>query len=246
MASLIGIRADESLNRYSAVISRRKRRFDDKPWTTALPNSSNYVCYPLYDWKFNDIWVFNHQCKALYNSLYDLMHQAGIPYRDMRICEPFGPEQRRSLWLYHVLEPLTWEKMCCRVSGVCSGAIYANETGDFYSYRKKVTKPAGHTWQSYVSFLLDSMPTRTAEHYRNKICVYLRWYQTRGWPSNIPDAQENDLGSKDIPSWRRICKTIIKNDYWCKTLSFSPTKNPHYEKYCKRLKAKRAEWNIQI
>lgn len=41
-------------------------------------------------------------------------------------------------------------------------------------------------------FLLDVMPERTAEHYRNKIAVYLRWYQTRGFPDDIPDEQEND------------------------------------------------------
>ncbi|STE89046.1 Immunoglobulin-binding regulator A-like protein [Escherichia coli] len=45
-------------------------------------------------------------------------------------------------------------------------------------------------------FLLDVMPERTAEHYRNKIAVYLRWYQTRGFPDDIPDEQENDLGSR--------------------------------------------------
>lgn len=47
-------------------------------------------------------------------------------------------------------------------------------------------------------FLLDVMPERTAEHYRNKIAVYLRWYQTRGFPDDIPDEQENDTGSRDI------------------------------------------------
>jgi predicted phosphoadenosine phosphosulfate sulfurtransferase len=26
------------------------------------------------------------------------------------------------------------------------------------------------------------------------------------------------------PSWRRICKVLLKNDYWCKGLSFSQTK----------------------
>jgi predicted phosphoadenosine phosphosulfate sulfurtransferase len=35
----------------------------------------------------------------------------------MRICEPFGPEQRQGLWLYHVIEPERWAAMC-PVSGV--------------------------------------------------------------------------------------------------------------------------------
>ncbi|EKT5515418.1 DUF3440 domain-containing protein, partial [Escherichia coli] len=93
-------------------------------------------------------------------------------------------------------------------------------------------------------FLLDVMPERTAEHYRNKIAVYLRWYQTRGFPDDIPDEQENDLGCRDIPSWRRICKTLIKNDFWCRTLSFSPNKPRHYERYLQRMKERRKEWGI--
>lgn len=71
--------------------------------------------------------------------------------------------------------------------------------------------------------LLNSMPETTAEHYRNKIAVYLQWYKKKGM-DNIPQTQEGDIGSKDIPSWRRICKVLLNNDYWCRALSFSPTK----------------------
>jgi predicted phosphoadenosine phosphosulfate sulfurtransferase len=41
---------------------------------------------------------------------------------------------------------------------------------------------------------------------------------------DIPDTQPADIGTKDIPSWRRICKVLLNNDYWCRQLSFSPTK----------------------
>ncbi|KOZ93074.1 DUF3440 domain-containing protein, partial [Escherichia coli] len=133
---------------------------------------------------------------------------------------------------------------CERVSGAASGALYANESGAYFALRKRITKPPHHTWRSYAMFLLDVMPERTAEHYRNKIAVYLRWYQTWGFPDDIPDEQENDLGSRDIPSWRRICKTLIKNDFWCRTLSFSPNKPRHYERYLQRMKERRKEWGI--
>ncbi|PCO26282.1 hypothetical protein CP987_19510, partial [Morganella morganii] len=33
--------------------------------------------------------------------------------------------------------------------------------------------------------------------------------------------------TKDIPSWRRVCKVLLNNDYWCRQLSFSPTKSSH-------------------
>ena len=56
------------------------------------------------------------------------MYRAGVPPRYMRICEPFGPEQRQGLWLYHVVEPERWAAMCARVSGARSGGIYAGTT----------------------------------------------------------------------------------------------------------------------
>ena len=96
----------------------------------------------------------------------------------MRICEPFGPEQRQGLWLYHVLEPERWAAMCQRVSGVHCGGVYAGHDNQFYGHRK-LDKPAHHTWKSFALFLLDSMPEKTAEHYRNKIAVYLHWYQKK-------------------------------------------------------------------
>jgi predicted phosphoadenosine phosphosulfate sulfurtransferase len=88
------------------------------------------------------------------------MHRAGVPLKNMRVCEPFGPEQRRGLWLYHILEPETWERMCRRVCGAHSGAIYANASGDYFALKTKIRKPAHFSWREYALFLLDSMPEK--------------------------------------------------------------------------------------
>lgn len=241
-AILIGIRADESLNRFLSICSHAKLRFsDDKPWTTASLAGFYYNVYPIYDWKVEDIWGYFAQTRLPYNALYDLMQQAGVPFRSMRVCEPFGPEQRNGLWLYHILEPETWGRICLRVEGANSGGIYANTTGNFYA-KGMIKKPDQHSWKSYALFLLDSMPDKIAEHYRNKIAIYLKWYETRGFPDGILDEQDNDTGAKDIPSWRRICKVLLKNDYWCRGLSFSPTKAKSYQRYLQRMKDKRKEW----
>ncbi len=58
--------------------------------------------------------------------------------------------------------------------------VYAGHDNQFYGHRK-IDKPDHLTWKSYALFLLDSMPETTAEHYRNKIAVYLRWYQKKVW-----------------------------------------------------------------
>lgn len=243
---LTGIRADESLNRFLSINSQKKLRYaDDIPWTTASPEGFYYTGCPLYDWHVTDIWTYTAKNGLLFNPVYDLMYQAGVPLSRMRICEPFGPEQRRGLWLYHILEPDTWALACTRVSGAHCGALYSeNRRGrGFYSAGQRGLPP-GHSWKSYAFFLLDSMPEATAEHYRNKIAVYLRWYQTRGFPQDIPDAQDKDTGSKDIPSWRRICRVLLRNDYWCRGLSFSPTQSANYQRYLDRMRSRRTEWQI--
>lgn len=242
-AVMIGIRADESYNRFLTIANARKQRFaDDKPWTTVAPGGHAWYIYPIYDWKTADIWTWFAQTECSYNPLYNLMYQAGVPPRYMRICEPFGPEQRQGLWLYHVVEPERWAAMCERVSGVRSGGMYAGHDNHFYGHRK-LLKPDHLCWYQYAMLLLDSMPQNTAEHYRNKIAVYLHWYQKKGM-TDIPDTQAGDIGSKDIPSWRRICKVLLNNDYWCRALSFSPNKPKHYQRYNERIKNKRKEWGI--
>ncbi|MCT2765303.1 phosphoadenosine phosphosulfate reductase [Enterobacter cloacae] len=242
-AMMIGIRADESYNRFLTIANARKQRFaDDKPWTTVAPGGHAWYVYPLYDWKTADIWTWFAKTGGSYNPLYNLMFQAGVPPRYMRICEPFGPEQRQGLWLYHVVEPERWAAMCERVNGVHSGGVYAGQDNHFYGHRK-ILKPDALSWREYAMLLLDSMPHTTAEHYRNKIAIYLHWYQKRGM-ADIPDTQEGDIGAKDIPSWRRVCKVLLNNDYWCRALSFSPNKPRHYQHYSERMKSKRKEWGI--
>nr|WP_142966723.1 DUF3440 domain-containing protein [Enterobacter cloacae] len=243
-AMMIGIRADESINRFRAIASNKKMRYaDDIPWSSRTPSRHAWNLYPLYDWKVADIWTWFAQSGLPCNPLYSLMYQAGVPLRYMRICEPFGPEQRQGLWLYHALEPERWAALCQRVQGAATGARYASERSCFYG-RRQLVKPDNLSWEQYAHLLLDSMPGHTAEHYRNKIAVYLHWGLRHGYPKGIPDEQDKDTGSKDIPSWRRICRVLLTNDYWCRALSFSPTKTRNYERYCRRIKMKREEWNL--
>jgi predicted phosphoadenosine phosphosulfate sulfurtransferase len=237
-ACLVGIRTQESLNRWRTIASVKKRRFEDLQWTTWI-NEGLYNAYPIYDWQTEDIWRFYGKTNTPYNALYDRMHKAGLTIHQMRICQPYGDDQRRGLWLYHVVEPHTWARVVARVAGADFGAEYANTTGNILG-RLKITKPAGMTWEQFAHSLLDSMPGDTAEHYRSKIAVFLRWYETRGYPDGIPD--EGSPTDKKHPSWTRICSVMLKFDYWCKGLSFSPTKPEAYLKYRDLMAKRRALW----
>lgn len=241
-AAFVGIRADESLNRFR-TIACNKPMYDKKAWTTKVI-ADCWNVYPIYDWKTSDVWTYLGREKKPYNKLYDRMHQAGMKLSQMRICEPFGDEARKGLWLYQVVEPAMWSKVCLRVAGANTGALYADEKGAVLG-NHHIALPDGHTYQSFAEHLLKTMPPRTAEHYKNKLAVYLKWWSRRGYENGIPDKAELRLESYGkVPTWRKVCKTILRNDYWCKGLGFSPTKSASYTKYVELMKRRRAEWNI--
>ena len=241
-ACLVGIRTDESLNRWR-TIQGKKSKFEGRNWTTWLGRTL-FNAYPIYDWRTADIWTYNGKHKKTYNRLYDLMHKAGLTIHQQRICQPYGDDQRKGLWLFHVIEPETWAKVVARVNGANQGALYAQETGNILG-RIKISKPEGHTWESFAKLLLESMPPRTKDHFEDKVAVFLNWWISRGYSCGIPDEEDPQLeADRKAPSWRRICKALLRNDYWCKGLSFTQTKSEAYERYKAIMKKRRQQWGL--
>jgi len=236
-ACLVAIRADESLNRFRTLMVK-KSRFDGRSWTTWVGDKL-WNIYPIYDWRTEDIWTWHARTALPYNRLYDRMHQAGLSIHQMRICQPYGDDQRKGLWLFQVIEPETWARVVARVNGANQGALYARETGNING-TIRVSKPPGHTWQSFAMLLLESMPEHVADHYRDKIAVFIRWYQNRG----INMVDEGPANEKGTPSWTRVCKALLRNDYWCKGLSFSQTNSAAYQRYKLIMKKRRTAWGI--
>lgn len=241
-ACLVGIRSDESLNRYRTIASTSKETHDGLQWTTRVSEHA-YNAYPIYDWTTEDIWTYYARESVPYNVLYDRMHQAGLTIHQQRICQPYGDDQRRGLWLYSVIEPETWSRVVARVQGANFGGLYAGESGNVLG-RIKVRKPEHLTWEQFAMVLLDSMPPPVAEHYKNKIAAFVKWWMDRGYPDGIPD--EGPANTKESPSWTRVVKTLLRFDYHCKGLSFTPTKTEAYAAYLDRMKRRREEWELLL
>jgi len=244
VACFVGIRTDESLNRFRTIASMTKEQCEGKQWTTRVIGDV-YNIYPLYDWRTEDLWTYHARYpEKPHNRLYDLMHKAGLTISQMRICQPYGDDQRRGLWLFHLIEPETWARVVARVNGANSGALYVGESGNIMGYRK-ISKPVGHTWKTFCDLLVNSMPPKTREHYSNKILVFRKWWQERGYSEGIPDEADYKLeAERKVPSWRRVCKSLLRNDYWCKGLSFTQHKSEAYEKYLKLMKKRKETWKI--
>ena len=243
-ACLVGIRTDESLNRFRTIASTSKETLEGRQWTSKITENV-YNAYPIYDWRVQDIWAYHGKNSDRdYNRLYDLMAMAGLTPHQARICQPYGDDQRRGLWLFHLIEPQTWSRVVARVNGANSGALYMQEWGNINGYRK-ITKPEGHTWQSFAELLIKSMPPQMEEHYTNKILLFQKWWVERGYPDGIPDEAPYALEAKRIaPSWRRVCKSLLRNDYWCKGLGFSQHKSDAYKKYQDLMRRRKAAWGV--
>jgi predicted phosphoadenosine phosphosulfate sulfurtransferase len=239
-AGFIGIRAQESLHRYCAVATWEKKdlMWAGHRWTTKIVDQVFNV-YPIYDWLTTDIWTYHAKFPHKpHNKIYDKMQMAGVPLSQQRLCQPFGDDQRRGLWLYHILEPQTWFKLVARVNGANSGALYIEENGNITGYNK-ITKPPHHTWKSFCNLLLQTMPQKTRAHYVYRFKKFIKGWHDRGY-KQIPEEAPPELEAKCwAPSWRRMCKVLLRNDYWCKGLGQTQPKSDAYVRYKQIMKEKK-------
>ena len=169
-ANLIGIRTAESLNRYRAIMNPDKVMLHGRPWTKKNTEHT-YNVYPIYDWRTEDVWVANAKFGWEYNKLYDIFYRAGVPVGKMRVASPFMSESKSSLNLYRVIDPQCWARLCARVQGANFVATYGKQL----NYRS-VSLPPGHTWKSFVKFLLATLPKEVSENFKRRFIQSIKFW----------------------------------------------------------------------
>lgn len=251
-AVVIGIRATESLNRYCAVNRDDKAaNYDNKNWLTAI-DKNTINAYPIYDWTTEDIWVANARFGWDYNKLYDLYYMAGLPLEQMRVASPFHSCGTFSLRLYKVIDPTTWAKMIGRVNGVNFTAIYGDTTAmgwknitlpknhtwkSYYEFllttmdkktaehyndvlerSMKYWQKGGTVRKDTVTEIVQEIPSvihiGSSKQYEGREILRFNEY-----PDDIKCSEFTV-----VPSYKRMCICIMKNDYFCKYAGFGPTK----------------------
>ena len=252
-ANLIGIRTAESLNRFRAIMNERKETMGGMMWTKKN-TAHTYNCYPIYDWRTEDIWTANAKFEWEYNKLYDIFYKAGVPVHKMRVASPFMSESKSSLNLYRVIDGHTWAKLCSRVQGANFIAHYGKQLG-----YKSLKLPPNHTWKSFTKFLLATLPKEVSGNFKMRFIQSFKYWGRvgRGLESEIIEEMEaagipfkkNGLmrhGSQTltrvqmkrfpdhvdmlschnskVASWKRFAITILKNDHTCKYMGLAPTK----------------------
>lgn len=254
-AVVVGIRASESLHRYVAVSKDDKKIiYDGKKWCSVI-DKNTVNAYPIYDWETSDIWTANAKFEWDYNKLYDLYYQAGLTIDQMRVASPFNDCASETLKLYKVIDPNMWGKMVSRVNGVNFTGIYGGTTAmgwksitlpkghtwksycefllntldeDTRNHYIRIFNTSFKYWMekggNIDKDLYDEMLQKNnvkikdvcqAKRYPNKNKVTFEEY-----PDDI------DVGRfAEVPTYKRMCICILKNDYFCKYMGFGQTKS---------------------
>lgn len=249
---LVGIRTQESYNRWRAIYRNKQfLMYHDMKWTHQLFDHI-YNAYVIYDWLTTDIWTANGRFGWDYNKLYDLYYQAGVSLEKQRVASPFISEAQESLALYRAIDPDMWGKMICRVNGVNFTALYGNTsavarhkvmlplgyTWKSYMYFLLSTLPE-KTRLNYLQKLsvsinfwsnkggcLSDRTIKWLQNYGIEIEVLSHSnYKTQKHPVKME--YQDDINApefKNLPTYRRMCMCILRNDHLCKYMGFSMTK----------------------
>ncbi len=251
---LLGMRADESLQRYSGFLNKRYG-YKGECWITKQFKDV-WCASPLYDWSLQDVWHAYWKFGYDYNRLYDLYYMAGLKVSQMRVASPFNDYSKDALNLYRVIDPEIWTRLVGRVRGANFAAIYGHTKAMGY---RSIKLPEGHSWKSYTIFLLDTLPARLRNNYIKKFNTSIQfWHETGGgleeetireleehgyrirrngvsnytlskksriiFVGPIPDDTDDIKSTRDVPSWKRMCYCILKNDHICRSMGFGMTR----------------------
>lgn len=197
--------------------------------------------FPFYT---TNMWDYNH--------LYDLYYQAGISLDRQRVASPFICEAIESLSLYRVIDPDMWGRMIGRVNGVNFSGIYG-KTGAMgrdeihlpkgYTwksftefllstlpehtrnrYRKKL-ETSIRFWKNKGGVLSDEVIQKLRERNIPIQVGESTNYKTDKKPVRMDYLDDIDIAEfKEIPTYKRMCICILRNDHVCKYMGFALTK----------------------
>lgn len=248
---LVGIRTQESLCRWHSLHRQELHRFRGLKWIRQIAVGV-YNAYPIYDWKTTDVWIANGKFRWPYNPIYDLYYRAGVPLEKQRVASPFISEAQSSLKLYRVIDPEMWGKMINRINGVNFTAIYGGTTAvgwhkmvlppgfTWYAYLQFLLSTLPEETRLNYQEKLDvsirfwrekggCLSEATIEKLREAGVQFTvgekSSYKTNKRPVRMEYLDDIQIPEfRELPTFRRVCICILKNDHTCRYMGFAPTK----------------------
>ena len=171
----------------------------------------------------------------------------------MRVASPFNDCAGATLKFYKVIDPKNWGKMVSRVNGVNFLGLYGDTTAMGWKKITKPAHFTWKQYCYFLMNTMDEK-TRNHYMQKLETSIKF-WKEKGGSLDNsvIEDLEKtnanfeigehnnysaknvvrfdeypDDLDVKDfkaVPTYKRMCVCILKNDYYCKYMGFAQTKN---------------------
>jgi len=196
---LLGLRAQESLNRRRAVTAKEKDNYITQSFKTMAK------AYPIYDLKTEDVWAMPYMMGWDYNTTYDLYQKMGIAPHAQRLAPPFGEEPLQRLHTYQICFPELWDKMCMRVPGAATAARYCKT--DLYAYGTNV-RPPGVTWKKMVESYVERFTGADRKTVKSNIRSAIRSHYA-ATDDVIPEDNRHPMSGM---SWSFLAKLASRGD----------------------------------
>lgn len=253
IVNFIGMRSDESYGRLMNVRAQKNRdKKNPHTYRYSHKDPRTWICLPIHDWTVGDVWHWYAWTGADYNKVYDAMYKIGLSPPMQRTCFAFGDEQKKTLYLWCMIEPDTWDRMVLRVAGANFGKIYNHTSIN----AGKVKKPPDLTWQQYTKLLLASLPEEARELFADKFRIVFRYHRVyyekkEGIPPEVyiqdsrKDAKakmkETGLSVKYFITWETLASAIVKRDFVFKRYGFG-----YSAKMAKQIEAIYDKWSTLL
>lgn len=210
-AFVIGLRAEESLNRYRAVMNNPG--FRDVNWSTKTKNKTSFRFHPIYDWGFGDVWKYIGDNNLEYNEVYDkmLMSNCSI-YRSMRVSNLIHEKSFKCLADLQKLEPETYNKLVKRIGGIDVASRYAERE---YMYKVSSLPRDFKNWKDYRNYLIETTHIEQRERVIKRFDSHpqtedifkqhCKQLLMNDWENNIPiELNKGAKRDKIKEKWRNI------------------------------------------
>ncbi|MGF6790186.1 putative phosphoadenosine phosphosulfate sulfurtransferase [Paraburkholderia sp. 35.1] len=202
VAMLRGIRTQESLRRLRMTMRSRVDNYIHQS-----PNARNvWLCDPIYDWRFEDVWVAPSCFGWDYNHTYDRFEAMGLAHTQQRVCPPFGEEPLNLLHTWAICYPDLWHRMTARVPGAATAARYA--LTELYGTHLR-EPPEGLTWRQWTWRIINLYD----EPWRSRVALSLKRaieVHQRKTKRPIDDTRADPMSGV---SWRALAQIALKGDF---------------------------------
>ncbi len=114
---LAGMRVEESPARAVGLTATPTYKW--VTWGKILDKQrQHYTMYPIYDWRYSDIWKAINDNGWSYSRLYDQLYSYGVPAMKMRVSNVHHETAVQCLFHIQEIEPETYARLTSRIAGI--------------------------------------------------------------------------------------------------------------------------------